>query len=334
MYSNFKPFVLKYRAIKGRDVMSHLKKDFKYHKLFDNKYAEQSHIAYLSKGKRKYVMNSQDFVERYIVITIDFIFRVNNAIGRRGLEKNNILDIKELYKKPIREWTYFYYGTKIIGQIYRRIDESIVDNAYKQEIYDMLKTIVEWEDKFESNYKEFKEVIYNMVKVIDDKHYDWCVGENIIYSRSARDNVAKSFYCVVLGDNGYKRFKKSYLDKVYVEAKDKKVLLEQVSDILVVIADVYNELINKHFDSANQLLKEYLEEHKMMISCKDIYYAKVYFELSQVIGLLDNNKHTEAIKKIGAIIQNENNKYKKDVVLFEKIAIDEKAIEDGQYIEL
>lgn len=326
--------MLEYRAIKGRDVMSHLKKDFKYHKLFDNKYAEQSYIAYLSKGKRKYVMNSSDFVDRYIVITIDFIFRVNNAICRRGLEKNNILDIKELYKKPIREWTYFYYGTKIIGQIYRRIDESIIDNAYKQEIYDMLKTIVEWEDKFESNYKEFKEVIYNMVKVIDDKHYDWCVGENIIYSRSARDNVAKSFYCVVLGDNGYKRFKKSYLDKVYVEAKDKKVLLEQVSDILVVIADVYNELINKHFDSANQLLKEYLEEHKMMISCKDIYYAKVYFELSQVIGLLDNNKHTEAIKKIGAIIQNENNKYKKDVVLFEKIAIDEKAIEDGQYIEL
>ena len=192
MYSNFKPFMLEYRAIKGRDIMSHLKKDFKYHKLFDNKYAEQSYIAYLSKGKRKYVMNSQDFVERYIVITIDFIFRVNNAICRRGLEKNNILDIKELYKKPIREWTYFYYGTKIIGQIYRRIDESIVDNEYKREIYDMLKTIIEWEDKFESNYKEFKEAIFNLVKTIDDKHYDWCVGENIIYSRSARDNVAKS----------------------------------------------------------------------------------------------------------------------------------------------
>ena len=314
--------MLEYRAIKGRDAVSYLKKDFKYHKLFDNKYAEQSYIACLSKNKRKYVMNSSDFVDRYIVITIDFIFRLNNAICRRGLEKNNILDIKELYKKPIREWTYFYYGTKIIGQIYRRIDESIVDNEYKREIYDMLKTIIEWEDKFESHYKEFKEVIFNLVKTIDDKHYDWCVGENIIYSRSARDNVAKSFYCVVLGD------------KVYVEAKDKKMLLEQVNDMLVVIADVYNELINKHFDSANQLLKEYIEEHKAMISCKDIYYAKVYVELSQVIKLLDNNKHTEAIKQIGAIIQNENNKYKKDVVLFEKIAIDEKAIEDGQYIEL
>lgn len=139
--------------------MSHLKKDFKYHKLFDNKYAEQSYIAYLSKGKRKYVMNSSDFVDRYIVITIDFIFRVNNAICRRGLEKNNILDIKELYKKPIREWTYYYYGTKIISDIYSRTDRNVVDNACKQEIYDMLKTIVEWEDKFESNYKEFKEVI-------------------------------------------------------------------------------------------------------------------------------------------------------------------------------
>ena len=99
--------MLEYRAIKGRDVMSHLKKDFKYHKLFDNKYAEQSYIAYLSKNKRKYVMNSSDFVERYIVITIDFIFRINNAICRRGLEKNNILDIKDLYKKQIREWTYY-----------------------------------------------------------------------------------------------------------------------------------------------------------------------------------------------------------------------------------
>ncbi len=334
MYSNFKPFMLEYRAIKGRDVMSHLKKNFKYHKLFDNKYAEQSYIAYLSKGKRKYVMNSQDFVDRYIVITIDFIFRVNNAICRRGLEKNNILDIKELYaKKLVGDYHYWSPNVNII-QVFKRIDVSVVDNAYKQEIYDMLKTIVECEDKFESNYKEFKEVIYNVVKVIDDKHYDWCVGENIIYSSSARDNVAKSFYCVVLGDNGYKRFKKAYLDKVYVEAKDKKMLLEQVSDILVVIADVYNELINKHFDSANQLLKEYIEEHKAMISCKDIYYVKVYIELSKVVELLDNNKHTEAIKQLGAIIQNENNKYKKDVVLFEKTAIDEKAIEDGQYIEL
>ena len=50
--------MLGYRAIKGRDAVSHLKKDFKYHKLFDNKYAEQSYIAYLSKNKRKYVMNS------------------------------------------------------------------------------------------------------------------------------------------------------------------------------------------------------------------------------------------------------------------------------------
>ena len=279
-------------------------------------------------------MNSSDFDDRYIVITIDFIFRLNNSICRRGLEKNNILDIKELYdKKYVGDYHYWALDVSI-KQLFKKVDVSDVDNDFKQEIYDMLKTIVEWEDKFENNYTEFKEVIYNMVKVIDDKHYDWCVGENIIYSRSARDNVAKSFYCVVLGYNGYKRFKKSYLDKVYVEAKDKKVLLEQVNDILVVIADVYNELINKHFESANQLFKEYIEEHKAMIGCKDIYYVKVYIELSKVVELLDNNKHTEAIKQLGAIIQTENNKYKKDVVLFEKIAIDEKAIEDGQYIEL
>lgn len=334
MYSNFKCFMLEYRAIKGCDAMSHLKKDFKYHKLFDNKYAEQSYIAYLSKNKRKYVMNTSDFVERYIVITIDFIFRVNNAICRRGLEKNNILDIRELYdKKYVGDYHYWALDVSI-KQLFKKVDVSDVDNDFKQEIYDMLKTIVEWEDKFESYYKEFKEVIFNFVKVIDDKHYDWCVGENIIYNRSARDNVVKSFYCITLGDDGYKRFRKSYLDKVYVEAKDRKILLEQVSDMLVIVADVYNELINKHFESANQVLKDYIEEHKAMIGCKDIYYAKVYVELSQVLKLLDNNKHTEAIKQIGAIIQSENNKYKKDVVLFEKVAIDEEAIEDGQYIEL
>ena len=44
--------MLEYGAIKGRDAVSHLKKDFKYHKLFDNKYAEQSYIVYLSKNKR------------------------------------------------------------------------------------------------------------------------------------------------------------------------------------------------------------------------------------------------------------------------------------------
>lgn len=314
--------------------MSHLKKDFKYHKLFDNKYAEQSYIAYLSKGKRKYVMNTSDFVERYIVITIDFIFRVNNAICRRGLEKNNILDIKELYTKKI-VGDYHYWSPDVnIMQVFKDVAVSIVDNAYKQEVYDMLKTIVEWEDKFESNYKEFKEVIYNFVKVIDDKHYDWCVGENIIYSRSARDNVAKSFYCITLGEDGYKRFRKAYLDKVYVETKDRKVLLEQVSDMLVLVADVYNDLINKHFESANQMLNDYIQANETMLGCKDIYYAKVYVELSQVLKLLGNNKHTEAIKQISAIIQNENNKYKKDVVLFEKIAIDEEAIENGQYIEL
>ena len=334
MYSKLKVFVIKYRAIKGCDIMSHLKKDFKYPKLFDNKYAEQSNIAYLSKGKRKYVMNSQDFVDRYIVITIDFIFRVNNAIGRRGLEKNNILDIKELYDKKYAG-DYHYWALDVsIKQLFKKVDVSDVDNDYKQEIYNMLKTIVEWEDKFENNYKDFKEVIFNLVKVIDDKHYDWCVGENIVYSRSARDNVAKSFYCITLGDDGYKRFRKSYLDKVHVEAKDRKILLEQVSDMLVLVADVYNDLINKHFESANQVLKDYIEEHKAMIGCKDIYYAKVYVDLLQVLKLLDNNKHTKAIKQIGAIIQSENNKYKKDVVLFEKVAIDEEAIENGQYIEL
>ena len=72
--------------------MSHLKKDFKYHKLFDNKYSEQSYIAYLSKGKRKYVMNSSDFVDRYIVITIDFILNNFGNENKTIEEKASIKD--------------------------------------------------------------------------------------------------------------------------------------------------------------------------------------------------------------------------------------------------
>ena len=77
-------------------MQSCLKKNFSHHILFDNKYAEQSYIAYLSKEKRKYIMNSSDYVERFIVFTIDFIFRINNAICRRGLVENNKEDIRKL----------------------------------------------------------------------------------------------------------------------------------------------------------------------------------------------------------------------------------------------
>lgn len=32
--------------------MSHLKKDFKFHNYFDNKFSEQTYLAYLCRGKK------------------------------------------------------------------------------------------------------------------------------------------------------------------------------------------------------------------------------------------------------------------------------------------
>ena len=171
-----------------------LKKKFSYHILFDNKYAEQSYIAYLSKGKRKYIMNSSDYVERFIVFTIDFIFRINNAICRRGLVENNKEDIRKLYDTPRDVEKYSYYTKMTVNDVYNQIKKCKLTNEYEQEIFDMLEKVVNLKDKLFTNYDDFKSGIYELVKTIDDKHYTWIVGENIIYNRSIRDNESKKYY--------------------------------------------------------------------------------------------------------------------------------------------
>lgn len=311
-----------------------LKKNFLHHILFDNKYAEQSYIAYLSKGKRKYIMNSSDYVERFIVFTIDFIFRINNAICRRGLVENNKEDIRKLYDTPKDVEKYSYYTKMTVNDVYNDIKRYKLTNEYEQEIFDMLEKVVNLKDKLSTNYDDFKNGIYELVKTIDDKHYTWIVGENIIYNRSIRDNESKKYYCAVIGQKGYKRFKTIYYNNVYLETRIKKITFEQVCDLLIVIADTYNELIIKEYDNARDIINDYLKDNTDMLNCKDIYYAKIFIDLKKISLLLQTDKQKDVIKLLKDIIQSENKKYKNDFLLYENIPIDENAIEQGQYIEL
>lgn len=311
-----------------------LKKNFSRHILFDNKYAEQSYIAYLSKGKRKYIMNSSDYVERFIVFTIDFIFRINNAICRRGLVENNKEDIRKLYDTPKDVEKYSYYTKMTVNDVYNDIKRYKLTNEYEQEIFDMLEKVVNLKDKLFTNYDDFKSGIYELVKTIDDKHYTWIVGENIIYNRSIRDNESKKYYCAVIGQKGYKRFKTIYYSNVYLETRIKKITFEQVCDLLIVIADTYNELIIKEYDNASDIINDYIKNNADMFNCKDIYYAKIFMDLKKISLLLQTDKQKDVVKLMKDIIQSENKKYKNDFLLYENIPIDENAIEQGQYIEL
>ena len=311
-----------------------LKKNFSRHILFDNKYAEQSYIAYLSKGKRKYIMNSSDYVERFIVFNIDFIFRINNAICRRGLVENNKEDIRKLYDTPKDVEKYSYYTKMTVNDVYNDIKRYKLTNEYEQEIFDMLEKVVNLKDKLFTNYDDFKSGIYELVKTIDDKHYTWIVGENIIYNRSIRDNESKKYYCAVIGQKGYKRFKTIYYNNVYLETRIKKITFEQVCDLLIVIADTYNELIIKEYDNASDIINDYIKNNADMFNCKDIYYAKIFMDLKKISLLLQTDKQKDVVKLMKDIIQSENKKYKNDFLLYENIPIDENAIEQGQYIEL
>ncbi len=84
--------------------MAHLKSKFKYHKIFDNKYIEQSYIGYLTRGK-KYLMRLDSWNDRenlmnyHVVKPIDFVIRCNNVIHSRKPKKQNM----DFIRKRIQE---------------------------------------------------------------------------------------------------------------------------------------------------------------------------------------------------------------------------------------
>lgn len=226
--------------------MAHLKKDFQRHKVFNNKYAEQSYIAYLSKGKKKYVMN---WCEPHFG------------------------DIKKLYEKKSNDYIYDYYGKSTIEEHYKMFSKRYSREGVIVEVEKLLKMfdrIIEWKDKFETDYEGFKDFIYDSMKYIDDNDFTWIVGENIIYSRSLRDNALKKYYCYTTGDKGYDKFKECYTKKIYATPSEKEELTEQVSGLLITIADVYNACLIKRVDRAKELLLGYIEDNDDMESCSGL----------------------------------------------------------------
>ncbi len=100
-------------------------------------------------------------------------------------------------------------------------------------IYDTMQNIKDWELKFESNFEWIKDFIFDEMKTVNDNHYDWVIGENIIYARSIRDNLKKR--CTLNNEKVVAKFKKIYFDSVYVEPKDKTKLYKQIDYLLTTI---------------------------------------------------------------------------------------------------
>lgn len=313
--------------------MAYTKKDFPYHKVFINKYTEQSYVSYLYHGKKKYIMNKSVFLPTIISVTLDFIIRCNNAIGNRKPLSENINEIRNLFNSELKQDVSGLYTKETLELYYKKIEQDSDNEVYK-EVTTLLKNAYSWKDRFESDYEEFKNFIYNAMQDILNKKYDWIVGENIVYNRSLRDNALKRYFCITTGDKGYEKFIKAYKQKVYATSSDIDLLVEQISNMYISIADVYSAIISKDLKGAKELLNDYLEDNEDMKDCKDIYALKIYHELISICSKMDNSTLTDIEKELKEIIINENKKYSKDFVLFEKIMIDKANLEVNEYFEL
>ena len=315
--------------------MPHLKKDFHRRNSFDNKYYNHSYINYLLNDKVKFQMNKYElYLDRFIVSTIDFVIQLNNAIARCGKREHNIEDIKKLYDKSIKNNIYLYYGTKTISEIFKGVKYGELTDDIEKEIYSILEQIIYWKDNFDKDYEKFKDFIFDTITMFDTKKYLLEVGDGIYYNRSIRDNMNKKFYCVALGNKGYEKFKQIYYSMVYLNAKDKAKTFEMVCDILITIADIHNELISKDYDNAYEILENYIKDNVMMKECKDIYYLKIYIDLEKLFATFKQKTYTNIIDELKNIIANENYKYKKYMMIYENIAIDKEALNNGEYYEL
>ena len=315
--------------------MAHLKKDFHFRKSFNNKYCNHSYINYLINNKVKFKMNNYELeLDRFIVSTIDFIIQLNNAIARRGKKEQNIEDIKNLYKTPINNYIYSYYGSKTISQIFKSVKYDKLTNDIEKEIYSILEQIIYWEDNFDKDYEKFKDFVFDTITMFDTKKYLLEVGNDIYYNRSIRDNMNKKYYCITLGNKGYEKFKQIYYSMIYLNAKDKAKSFEMVCDMLIIIADIYNELVDKEYDNAYEILDRYIKDNSIMRECKDIYYAKLYIDLEKIFATFKQKTYTEIIDELKSIITNEIYKYKKYMTIYENIAIDKEALNNGEYYEL
>ena len=194
-----------------------------------------------------------------------------------------------------------------IEDIKKLYDKPIKNNIY---LYYGTKTISEI----------FKGVKYG--ELTDDIEKEiYSILEQIIYWK---DNF----------DKDYEKFKQIYYSMVYLNAKDKAKTFEMVCDILITIADIHNELISKDYDNAYEILENYIKDNVMMKECKDIYYLKIYIDLEKLFATFKQKTYTNIIDELKNIIANENYKYKKYMMIYENIAIDKEALNNGEYYEL
>lgn len=309
--------------------MAHLKKDFKRHKLFNNKYADQTYLAYLCRGNKRYIARSGDNIPSFVIATIDFIIKCNNHICRRGDEKTAVANIKKEYENDRDIFGYAWISP--IRKYYNRGVPEKNDFEATRLVKELLNQIQYWDDKFENNYDGFKDFIYNEMANIINNHYDWVVGDNIIYDRSIRDNIQKRVYCSLGNENVVPKFKAIYFENVYVEPKDKAKLYKQIDYLLTTIADVNNYLLTKENVKAIELLQDYFDDNEKMETCKDIYYLKIYYQLHDVYNLLSQGKNHDGLVMVQKIIEKENNKYITSFTLFESVAID---LENSTYAKI
>ena len=110
-------------------------------------------------------------------------------------------------------------------------------------------------------------------------------------------------------------------------------IVDYITNLLITISDIYNELVSKNIESAKVLLQDYLDDN-LDFNCSDIYYLKIFDKLKQLLNHFDDMTNTELIQFFKDIIVSENYKYSKQFLLYENVMIDEQSLEKTDYIEI
>ena len=339
--------------------MSHLKKDFSYHKRFNNKYAYLTYINYLYKDKLRHIPRGSDNIPYSIIHVFDCLICCNNKICQRGSTDSHIVDIKNYLKEVVtykfslytrygvddccydkeHVWdreNHYYRDGEFVCKAYGTIkDLSVIlknarhKNKYYLYIAELIDKIVYWYENIDNDFEGFKDFIFDFIEDFRKNHYGWIVGENILYDRSIKDNVLKRVYCIVNNEMGIKKFISGYSDMVLIEEKHKEELYSQVISYLVTLGDVNNLFVKKDFVNAKELLNDYCDDNLKMDKCFDISYRKSFEKLSDIKNEYNKqNNSAVAFKRIQELIEKENKKYSDYFTLYELVAID---LENNEY---
>ncbi len=317
-------------------MIHHQKNEFTYHKRFDNKYIEQTYIAYLTRGK-KYLLRLDSWKDskkmNYNIITpITFVILCNNAIHSRKPKEQNIKEVKQLYTNEYSKYDNLFYSKKPLENHCWTLTEEESKNKYVVKLHQMMDDIIYWKDKFENDWVGFRDFIFDSIKYIDDNKLTYIVGENIAYPRVISDKMTKKYYCLLTGAKGYKTFS-NYYSNIISNNVPSDQIVNQISGLLITISDLYNSLISKDIESFNETINSYLDNNDMD-SCLDIYYRRIYENIKDFSKKMNDMTITDRLHFLKEIITNENKKYSGNFILYENIIIDESSLDEIDYFEL